>query len=245
MTRLPTCGFSLKALLLLLVSLAGNSIVLGDDAPPVAPLKLEGKMVCVGASMTVGVLVKPGEGYVDLLRAKVQQEHLNLQVIGQGRSGWSTGAYVQNKKKIQEAMPADATIISILLGTNDSREEGTPAEVGKRAGENLDKLLDIYHDRAPDAQFIVALPPRQYPKKFIKRLLETHYGESSAANIIEIQAAFKAVARKRGILVIDLSELPSTPDKSIEGIHPNAAGHEEIFEAFWKGLTGKSPTTQP
>ena len=102
----------------------------------VPPLKLEGKMVCIGALITAGEGVKPAECYVGLLRAKAKAEHLDLQVIGQGRSGWSTGAYVQNKELIVKAMPADTTIVTILLGTNDSREAGLPEELGQRRGES-------------------------------------------------------------------------------------------------------------
>jgi lysophospholipase L1-like esterase len=216
-----------------------------EDSPVVQPLKLEGKMVCIGASITAGEGVKPDESYVGLLKAKVATEHLKLEIVGQGRGGWSTGAYVANKQKMQDAMPADATIVSILLGTNDSRDTGTPAEVGKKAGENLAKLIDIYREKVPNAQFVIVSPTRQYTELLTKRLLDAHYGAASAANLVEISAAFKAVAKERGFLFIDLTEVPSSKDKSIDGVHPNAAGHEELFEAYWKALTASRATTKP
>ena len=86
-------------------------------------------MVCIGASITAGQGVKPSECYVGLLKARAEKLNLNLEVIGQGRSGWSTGAYVHNAEKVVEAMPADATIVTILLGTNDTREDGSLEEL--------------------------------------------------------------------------------------------------------------------
>lgn len=221
------------------------SFAYSDAVPVVQPLKLEGKMVCIGASITAGEGVKPDESYVGLLKAKAAAEHLKLEIVGQGRSGWSTGAYVANKQKMLDAMPADATIVSILLGTNDSRDKGTPAEVGKKAGENLAKLIDIYREKVPGAQFVIAAPTKQYTEILTRRLLDAHYGTTSAANLVEISAAFKAVAKERGYLFVDLTQVPSSRDKSIDGVHPNAAGHKELFEAYWKALTTSGSTTKP
>ena len=220
----------------------------GGTDPVVPPVRLHGKMVCVGASITAGEGVKPTENYVALLAARAAAEHVELEVVGQGRSGWSTGAYVydKNRAKIAEAMPADATVITILLGTNDSRETGSPEQVAKVAGENLAKLIDLYHGRAPDAAIVVVAPTKMYPKILSKRLLAAHYGEEAAANLKQITQAFAAVARQRGLPFIDLSDVPSSPANSIDGVHPNAAGHREIADALWAGLThATGPATRP
>jgi lysophospholipase L1-like esterase len=210
-----------------------------------SPLKLEGKLICIGASITNGEGVKPAECYVGLLKAKAKAENLHLEVIGQGRSGWSTGAYVHNGAKVVEAMPMDATIVTILLGTNDSREDGSPEEIGERAAENLAKLIDLYQEKAPHAQFIVVGPTKCYPEILTKRLLAAHYGKKTPANLHAISKGFAAVARERGLRFIDLSEVPSSANDSIDGIHVKAAGHLQIFEAIWGCLSAAEPTTKP
>ena len=202
-------------------------------------------MICIGDSITAGEGVKREECYVELLKAKAQAEHLKLEVIGQGRSGWSTGGYVGARKNMQAAMPADATIISVMLGTNDSHESGTQAEIRSKAGENLKKLIDMYREKAPGAQFVIVLPPKQYPAALSKRLVDAHYGDTSVTNLKEVSAAFKAVATERGLLCIDLSEVPSSANKTKDGIHPDAAGHQEIFEALWEGITRAAPAARP
>jgi acyl-CoA thioesterase I len=222
--------------LLLMLMVVSTGVVRAQKAAS-EPLRLEGKMVCVGDSITFGEGVAPAQSYVGLLAAKAKAENLDLQVIGQGRSGWSTGSYIQNAKEIAEAMPADATIVTILLGTNDAHEEGSPQEVGERAARNLGKLIEIYHARAPGAQFVVMTPTRALPEILTKRLRDAHYGEKTPVNLKQIDEGLEAVARARGLLFIDLSDVPSSSKNSIDGIHPNAAGHKEIFEAVWRSVS--------
>lgn len=204
---------------------------------PSAPLKLAGKLICVGDSITAGEGVKAEECYVGRLKARAKSENLDLEVIGQGRSGWSTGSYIQNKEEIVKAMPADAAIVTILLGTNDSHEDGTPKEIGKRAAENLGKLIDLYHEKAPAAQFVVISPTKTFPEILTKRLLDAHYGKKTPVNLKAIRNEFETIAKQRGLKFLDLSEAPSSASNSIDGIHPNAAGHQQIFDAVWKCLS--------
>jgi hypothetical protein len=75
----------------LMLPMAGVSRRVVEDlntAP--SPIHLQGKVVCIGASITFGEGVAPAECYVGLLKAKVEAEKLPLQVSGQGRPGWST-----------------------------------------------------------------------------------------------------------------------------------------------------------
>jgi lysophospholipase L1-like esterase len=193
-------------------------------------------MICVGDSITFGEGVKLDECYVGLLAAKAKGDKLPLEVSGQGRSGWSTGAYLQNQAKIVQAMPADAAIITIMLGTNDAHEDGSPEEVGKRAAENLGKLIDLYQAKSPQARIVVIAPTKTFPEILTPRLLNAHYGKKTPVNLKEIRDRFEALASQRGLKFIDLSEVPSGPEGSIDGIHPNAAGHRQMFEAMWKAL---------
>jgi acyl-CoA thioesterase I len=209
------------------------------------PVKLEGKWICVGDSITAGEGVTPAQCYVGLLKARAKAEHLNLNVIGQGRSGWSTGSYLGNKDAIVNAMPADATIVSILLGTNDSHEDGSPEEVARRAVANLGTLIDLYQAKAPNAQIIVIAPTNAFPEILTKRLLNAHYGTKTPVNLKAIRDQFEALAKQRGLTFIDLSDMPSSPEKSIDGIHPKAAGHQEMFDAIWASVSGAQPTTKP
>jgi len=242
MTTIPR---KLRSFAFLIVALSLISAGAGGDQANAPPLKLDGKLVCIGASITVGEGVKPADCYVGLLKAKAKAENLNLEIIGQGRSGWSTGAYVHNEAKVVEAMPADATIVTILLGTNDCREEGSPEEVGERAAQNLGKLIDMYAAKAPHAQFIVISPTKCYPERLTKRLLDAHYGSSTPEKLKAITKGFEALAKGRGLRFIDLSAVPSSADNSIDGIHVKAAGHQQIFDAIWNCLSAAAPTTGP
>jgi acyl-CoA thioesterase I len=209
------------------------------------PLRLEGKMVCIGDSITFGEGVTSAQSYVGLLKAKIKADNLDLHVIGQGRSGWSTGSYIQNIKTVVEAMPADATLVTILLGTNDAHENGSPQEVGQRAARNLGTLIDAYQAKAPNAHFIVITPTKSFPEILTKRLRDARYGAKTPVNLEEIDKELSAVARARGLLFIDLSQVPSSAKFSIDGIHPNAMGHQEIFDEIWRRLSTAASASTP
>ena len=113
------------------------------------------------------------------------------------------------------------------------------------AAENLGKLIDLYQAKAPDAQFVVIGPTQSFPELLTKRLLAAHYGKDTPANLRAVCAGFQSVATRRGFKFIDLSKVPSSAGNSIDGIHPNAAGHEELFEAIWSSLSAAGPSTNP
>jgi lysophospholipase L1-like esterase len=164
----------------------------------VKPIQLRGKLVCVGDSITYGESVTSAQSYVGLLQAKVAAEHLPLKVIRQGRSGWSTADYLAHRDEILDAMPADATIVTILLGTNDSRAIGSPSQIGRDTAANLAQLIDLYRQKIPTAQFVIMAPTQIFPKVLSRRLRDAHYGDEAAANLKEITAAFKSLAAQQG-----------------------------------------------
>jgi len=201
-------------------------------------------MVCIGASIIAGQGVKPAECYVGLLKAKAEKLNLNLEVIRQGRSGWSTGAYVHNAEKVVEAMPADATIVTILLGTNDTREDGSLEELRQRAADNLGKLIGLYQAKAPHAVFIVIGPTQCFSEILTPWLRHAHYGEQTPARLKAVSSGFESVAKERGLMFIDLSGVPASAEHSIDGIHPTAAGHQEMFDAIWSRLSAPAPAAR-
>jgi acyl-CoA thioesterase-1 len=237
-------GFFQMTAVILIVAISSLPAV-ATDPPAPKPLKLEGKMVCVGDSITAGEGVKPAQSYVGLLKAKAAAGRLHLEVIGQGRSGWSTGSFVGSKEKILKDMPADATIVTIMLGTNDSHDDGSVDDIARKAADNLARLIDIYREKVPEAQFVIVAPTRIYPDILTRRLVDAHYGPHSVDCLKAIAAAYKTVAADRGLPFIDLAAVPSTPARSIDGVHPNAAGHAEIFGALWKGFVAHEATTRP
>jgi lysophospholipase L1-like esterase len=218
---------------------------LGGDGPTTRPLA--GRLVCVGASETEGALAsKPELCYVSRLGGLARAAHDDLQVINEGRSGWSTGAYAYNAAKLAEKLPADTTVITIMLGTNDIRDKGTPDKIATAAARNMERLIKAYQARVPHARVVILTPTAVYPNKFIQHLRDTGYDETGPAKLVAIDAAYKALAGKLGLQLIDLSDLPDIAGCA-EGVHANDQGHAKIAERVWRELNdgnAAGPTTR-
>ncbi len=216
---------------------APRSSQLAATTEPVAPL--QGKLVCVGDSITAG---EPHErigrhmSYVDQIRTMATAAQLKLEIINQGRSGWSTQQYLDEAKSIVKAMPADATVITIMLGTNDTRFGENPTEIADRCVTNLRKLIALYHDKAPHARFVILPAPAVYPAKLPAELRRANYNEQTPAKNEAIRNAYIAMAKTDGLQFIDVSSLPKAAH-SLEGVHPTAEGQKDLADAIWKGLT--------
>ena len=243
--RLVSAPFRRPALLALVVVCCGTVPVLGGERPTTRPLS--GKMVCVGASETEGSLAsRPELCYVSRLAAFAREAHDDVQVVNEGRSGWSTGAYAYNAAKLAGKLPTDTTLITFMLGTNDTRDKGSPAKIAATAARNMERLIKAYQARVPHARVVLMTPTALYPGKFIQHLRDTGYDETGPAKLVAIDAAYKGLAAKMGLQLIDLSDLP-TIEGSAEGVHANDQGHEQIAERVWRELNqgeAVGPTTK-
>jgi lysophospholipase L1-like esterase len=207
----------------------------GEEPAPV----LQGTLVCVGDSITEGQpkdQIGEGKDYVSLLREKAGAAHLDLKVINQGRSGWTTQQYLDNAESILQGMPADATFVSILLGTNDTRFGNDPDELAQKSADSLRKLIALYHAKAPQARFIIMVPPAVHTSKLTPRLLAANYNKESMSKIAAMSVAFAKLASTDHHMFINLSHFP-TEKQSLDGVHPDAAGHAALADEIWRSLT--------
>ena len=235
-------------LLVFTLALAFPSRARAEDANgPVTVKGLDGKLVCVGDSITEGYLASNRSelGYVGQLRRLAAESHRTLEVINEGRSGWSTGAFAYNAAKLAESLPADATLITILLGTNDAHEQGTPVKIAADAVRNLDKIIQSYRAKAPRAEFVIITPPESYPSKFTGELLRAHYDEQTPAKLTAIVEAYQAFCKRSGLRLIDVSKLPGI-EHAPDGVHLDDAGHAMLARVIWRELnSGKTPEASP
>jgi lysophospholipase L1-like esterase len=229
------------ALLLGLTTVAVSSLLFApasaaDDHDKPISVKLEGTWVCVGDSITEGGgASKPEKGYVGRLTALAKEAGKSVTLTNAGLSGWSTQSFVDNAKNVVAKVPEDAAVITIMLGTNDAHEDGTPAKIAEKASANMEKLIGLYQARAPHAQIVLLAPPAVYPDRLTQRLKNAHYDDKTPAKLAAITDAYKTLAGRLKIRFVDLSTLPSA-ENSADGVHPNDAGHDEFAKALWKEL---------
>jgi acyl-CoA thioesterase I len=189
------------------------------------------KVVCVGDSITLGEGVKSDENFVSLLGAG----HSNWATVNQGRSGWSTSTYLARRQATISAIPADADMILVLLGTNDLLG-GHTVDIVANVASQIDQLTDLIHQRAPKAEIVLMTPVNIFPRDLSERLRRAGFGEQSPVYLKRMGDALRDLADRKGYRSVDLYSAVSA-DNTLDGVHPNAAGHRQIKEAILEALT--------
>jgi lysophospholipase L1-like esterase len=188
------------------------------------------KVVCVGDSITLGEGVKQEENFVSLLGAG----NSRWKTVNQGRSGWSTSAYLERRQQVLSAIPGDADMVLVLLGTNDILEGRPDATVAKIARQ-IDQLTDLIHERAPKAEIVLMTPLNVFPINLSERLRRAGFGEQSAQDLKLVGDALRDLAKRKEYRAVDLYPALTASD-TLDGVHPNAAGHRHIKDAILKAL---------
>jgi len=188
------------------------------------------KVVCVGDSITRGEGVKQEENFVSLLGAAKSR----WETVNQGRSGWSTSTYLNGKQQVISAIPADAGMILILLGTNDILN-GHTGDTAAKVARQIDQLTDLIHQRAPKAEIVLMTPVNVFPPHLSERLRRAGFAEESPRYLKLIGDAIRDLANRKGYRLVDLYAAV-TADNTLDGVHPDPAGHRQIKDAVLKAL---------
>ncbi len=146
-------------------------------------------------------------------------------------------------------LPSDATLITLYIGTNDSRAVRNPADsvaqVVSKFESHFDQLLGMIHARAPHARIVLINFPNE------KYLAATYhvaddvlprYDTSSQTLDAFIDSHYPAYA------VADTICNPASYDDSLlykGGVHPNDAGAAILSETLVKVLLAKNPPPPP
>ena len=190
-----------------------------------------GKIVIVGDSITQAEGVIPEQSFAKKLEAKSN----SISVIAQGRGGWATTSYLSQIGKVLHDLPKDVAIVVIQLGSNDLRMHGHSPECIEQTTTNMGKLADLYQRTVPRAKIYLAAPPNMFPEDLTERLVKAGFGSNSPQYLKMLSDSYRQLAEREGFGFIDLYPVVS-PGNTIDGAHPNTAGHSQIAEAVWRVL---------
>jgi acyl-CoA thioesterase-1 len=174
-------------------------------------------LLVVGDSISAGYGLASGEGWVNLLIAKLKTEGFGYRVINASISGDTTaGGRARLPALLKEHHPA---IVVIELGGNDALRGGDLATT--RA--NLDAMVSSAQSAGAKVLIVgMQLPP--------------NYG---AAYVREFNALFSDVAKNRKTAIVpvvfngfgdDLSQFQT------DRVHPTAAAQSRILANVWPAL---------
>lgn len=170
------------------------------------------KIVAFGDSLTAGYQLAPGDGFADVLQARLADEGYDIEVVDAGVSGDTTSGGLA---RLDWSVPDDADAVILELGGNDALRGIDPATTKA----NLDQMLTRLSER--DLPVLLAgmlAPPNMGP---------------------EYEAAFNPIfaelAREHDAIYYPffLEGVAGNPQYGLgDGIHPNADGVTVIVDTI-------------
>jgi acyl-CoA thioesterase-1 len=206
---LPRSFHRFATLLVVLTALAASASLRAADAPVV---------LVVGDSISAGYGLASGEGWVDLLAAKIRTEGYPYRVVNASISGDTTaGGRARLPALLKQYQPA---IAIVELGANDALRGGNLTATRG----NFDAMVSAAQTAGAKVVVVgMQLPP--------------NYG---AAYVHEFGALFADVAKGRRAALVpfvfdgfgdDLAQFQA------DRIHPNAAAQARILANVWPALS--------
>lgn len=192
------------------------------------------KIACVGNSITFGSGIQN--------RFQNSYPGILSQWLGEGydvRNFGLSGRVLLNKgdrpymhePKFRELLAFEPDIVTIKLGTNDSKPWNW--RYGKDFKENLNEMLDKLQELPSQPKVYLCLPVPAVSSKF---------GINDSVIVNGIIPVIRNVAKKRHLQVIDLyTAMKPYPNYYTDGIHPNESGAAVIAGELYRILTGKEP----
>jgi lysophospholipase L1-like esterase len=192
------------------------------------------KAVFLGDSVTAGEGVGSSAAYPALL----QERHGTLQVITQGRPGWSAKSFLKRQTEVWAQLPMDADLFFIQLGANDLRETGHKPESPANAARQIGALVELLKRHSPDAEIVVLSPPDAFPERFSAQVQRVGFSLETAEQLKALDQELARVARQEKVRFVSLAGIFTAAD-TLDGFHPNHQGHQKIAAEIWKQLRGK------
>lgn len=166
------------------------------------------RVVLLGDSLTAGLGLEPEEAFPAALQRSLDAEARTVEIVAAGVSGDTTAGGL---RRVNWVLEEGADILVIALGGNDGLR-GVPVEDMKA---NLDAIVA----RAQEKGVEVLLCGMEAPPNL------------GAAYVRAFRAAFKDVARRRGVALLPflLEGVGGVPElNQADGIHPNARGAARV-----------------
>ena len=206
--HLQECRKTLQGFVLVCLSLLGLPVA-ADPAPR--------NLLVLGDSLSAGLGLAPGEGWVDLLARRLATEGSGWTVVNASISGETTaGGVARIDAELARHRPA---LVLVELGANDGLR-GLPVEL---AQANLARMIEA--SRAAGAGVLLVgmrMPPNYGPE----------YTEAFAGMYAEL-------ARRHDVALQPLLLEPIATDRAMfqdDHIHPTAAAQPLLLDHVWPAL---------
>ncbi len=131
----------------------------------------------------------------------------------------------------KEARAFNATVVVILLGTNDARLDVYPYI--DRFSDDYRRIIGKFENLTSKPQIYLVIPPPVY---------QNNINISDTDLTVGVIPKIEAIAKETGLPIIDCyTPLLNHPDYFVDGVHPNHDGAKVIADAVYKALTAPLP----
>lgn len=197
------------------------------------------KIACVGNSITEGFLLKnPSEESYPAALQKLLGNNYEVGNFGVTAHTLSLKGDLPYMKttRFQEALDFLPNIVTIKLGTNDSKPQNWQHRATFK--DDLNLLIDKFQALASHPRIYLCLPIPSNRKE---------WGINDSIIVNGIIPYIREVAAERSLPVIDLhtAMLPYYPQLYVDGVHPDKYGAAIIAETLYKCITGEEPHPTP
>ncbi len=196
------------------------------------------KIACVGNSITEGdgLADRATQGYVALIQKMLGSRYRVLNYGLSGRTMLKKGDYPYwNETKFQNLFAEKPDIITVMLGTNDSKPWNWTTQAAYEADYSafVDSLATITNTRPGHARHPLILPG------LITPVTPTNACCSISGAVIadQIIPAIRNVAKAKGLVTIDANTpFLANMGPFRDGVHPDSNGNKVLADIFYENL---------
>lgn len=174
-------------------------------------------IVVLGDSISAGYGIDVNEGWVNLLREKFKQQHLDYVISNESISGDTTAGGLARIDRALAMHKPD--IVMLELGANDGLRGLSPQEMKS----NLSEMVRRSRQAGAKVLLLGMKIPPNYGKRYIDMFYNIYPQVSAELNVPLVPFILEQVALKPELMQAD-------------GLHPNAQGQPLIMQTIWPYL---------
>ncbi|MEO5715121.1 MAG: SGNH/GDSL hydrolase family protein [Luteolibacter sp.] len=222
-------------LTLLLLSVIG----LFSQPSRAGKVQAEPKVVVIyGDSITAGAQLPPGElPHLWVLQVEAKSKG-TLHTVNEGKGGRPTDSLPEFDEMLKRQPKADLLVIA--LGGNDARD--TSGKCVSNALKNLKAMITrarkTYGGKLP----ILLVGPTNIRKDALGP--SKPIADQREANLVALNAAYAELAKTENCAFISLHGVLPKAGLGIDGVHPDAAGHDKITKVMLPAIARAAGVTR-
>lgn len=179
--------------------------------------RAEQNIVVLGDSISAAYGLDERDGWVQLLRNRLNQEDINREVINASISGETTGGGLNRLSKLLDTYQPEILIIE--LGGNDGLR-GYPI---KQMKTNLQKMIRMAQEQNAEVILLGMRIPPNYGKRYSDLFFNSYQQLSEQMTVTLIPFFLEGVADKAELM---------QPD----GIHPTQKAQARLLDNAWPAI---------